>query len=106
MRSLIGVLLFAAIVALAWDKSFSERVGEVMPALAAKKQSASPALRATPVSASASESGAWMWDPNRRTALDRPAYNQSRSFTGHIYYVDDYGRKYWLDNRGARRYDD
>ena len=107
MRSLIEVVLLGAVVALAWDKSFSERVGDALPAsrssLAAKYSLPSVLPHAQQVSATAStaRSGAWMWDPNRRTALDRPAYNDSRT-----YYVDEYGRRYWFDARGQRQQDE
>lgn len=100
MRSLIEIVIVGALVALAWDKSISERIGEVVPALTAK-QSSRVAMRATPV-AGASPSGAWMWDPNRRTALDRPAYDsrQRNDVT-----ADEQGRRYWLDAQGRRQYE-
>ena len=104
MRLLCELAIVAALIAAAWQKPFGERLGEVIPLFG---KPAPPAL-AQPVAyhPGASPSGAWMWDPNRRTTLDRPAYNESRTFTGHIYYADDYGRKYWLDGQGKRRYDD
>ena len=77
MRSLLEVAVLAAVVALAWEKSISQRVGEAIPALhpalAATSATRAPALRAQPAAATASERGAWMWDPNRRSGLDRPA---------------------------------
>ncbi len=79
-----------------------DRVGELIPALASA-QPAVAAKRATPVSATnSSTSGAWMWDPNRRTALDRPAYEskERQSWT-----ADEYGRRYRVDAQGVRHYE-
>ena len=111
MRSLLELVLLGAIIALSWEKSLSERVGDVIPGFVARDRA--PVLmgghtaRARAVSGSPAESqpGAWMWDANRRSTLDRPAYNDSRTFTGHIYYIDDHGRKYRLDGSGKRHYD-
>ena len=39
-------------------------------------------------------------------AVDQPAYDKDRSFTGHIFYVDAAtGKKYWVDARGDRHYE-
>ena len=101
MRFFCEIAVVAALLGAAWQKPLSERIS-----LLTKPAAPAPAaLRAQPVAA-ASPSGAWMWDKNRRTALDRPAYNNTRTFTGHIYYMGDDGRKYWLDAEGKRHYDD
>lgn len=100
MRSLIGIAVLGAVIALAWEKPIGERVGEVIPAFASKQPPVA-AKRATPAAATNS-SGAWMWDPNRRTALDRPAYDAKERpplLTDHA------GRKYWVDERGKRHYE-
>ena len=75
MRLLLEIIIVAAIIALAWEKSLKERASEI-PVLGDKigptlKKSAKRPHRpgATPAP---SVSGAWMWDPNRKTALDRP----------------------------------
>ena len=100
MRSVVELAILAAVIALAWEKSISQRVGEVIPAFASEQPRAM-AKRATPVSAS-NTSGAWMWDPNRRSVLDRPAYDpkERQSWT-----VDNYGRRYWVAAQGARHYE-
>ena len=100
MRTLFEVVLLGALVALAWEKSISERLGDVIPAFASKHPT-SPAQRALPVAAT-NTSGAWMWDPNRRTALDRPAYDpKERPGWAH----DEHGRRYWVDVRAQRQYE-
>lgn len=100
MRSVIEIAILGAVVALAWEKSISQRVGEVIPAFASK-QAQVAAKGATPVAAT-STSGAWMWDPTRRSVLDRPAYDakERQSWT-----VDNYGRRYWVDTDGKRHYE-
>ena len=100
MRSLLEIVLLGAVVALAWEKSISERVGEVVPALASNEPAVA-ANRATPVAAT-NTSGAWMWDPNRRSALDRPAYDPKER---QPWTVDHYGRRYWVDAAGKRHYE-
>ena len=104
MRLLIEVVLLSLVVALAWEKSISERVGEVIPALATKQRASAAPRRAQPVASNTS--GAWMWDRNRRTALDRPAYNKTGPSNGETVLVDEYGRKYRLDAEGRRTYED
>lgn len=100
MRFLLELVLLGALVALAWEKSIRERVAEVFPAVAVV-QKAGPVKRAAPAAAS-NTSGAWMWDPNRRTTLDRPAYD-SRERPG--WEVDEHGRRYRIDVRGRRQYE-
>ena len=104
MRSLLEIVLLGAVVALAWEKPISERVGEVIPALADKKPAVA-AMRAMPVLAAApaeTPSGAWMWDPNRRSVLDRPAYDPKQRAA---WAADEYGRHYWIDGEGKRHYE-
>lgn len=129
MRLIVEILIAAALIGLAWEKSYQERVAEVIPSFA--RHSADPAAAARPARRSPStpaeeqhqlampsapselaaspaptHSGSWMWDPKRPASLDRP--NQSptpRTFTNHIYYVDDQGHKYWLDGQGNRHYE-
>ncbi|PYI91448.1 MAG: hypothetical protein DME97_14295 [Verrucomicrobia bacterium] len=85
MRLLIEIVLAAALIAMAWQKSFKEWVSETpvighhltpTPPTTQNKSSVPPATSATP-----------------------PA-----SFTGHIYYTDEQGKKYWLDAQGKRHY--
>ena len=100
MRSVIEIAILGAVVALGWEKSISERVGEAIPAFASTQPKVA-AKRATPVAA-AQTSGAWMWDPNRRSVLDRPAYDPKER---QPWTVDQYGRRYWVDAQGARHYE-
>ena len=100
MRSAIEIVVLGAVVAFAWEKSISERVGEVIPALSSG-QPLLAAKRATLGSAT-NTSGAWMWDPNRRSVLDRPAYDPKERQS---WMADEYGRRYRLDAQGARQYE-
>jgi hypothetical protein len=43
-----------------------------------------------------------MWDPNRRSALDHPAYDAKER---HPLTIDNYGRRYWADAQGKRHYE-
>jgi len=117
MRGLLNILVLLGLIgliALSWDKSLGERLSEIPLRgryIAGESASAMPATRATRVAAhtrgepaATPANGAWMWDPNHRTALDRPA-NQTHTFTNHIYYVDNNGAKYWLDAQGQRHYE-
>ncbi len=117
VRALFNVVLLIgliSIVALTWDKPLRERISEmpvVGPYLSSSSTEVLQPARVTRVGAhtqperSPQTNGAWMWDPNHRTALDRPAYNQTHGFTNHVYYVDNNGAKYWVDAQGQRDYE-
>lgn len=125
MRLLLELLVLAAVIALGWEKSFQQSLGEVpvigayvVPVLAKTKPNKPVTARAEPVAseaappsalstASATPPGAWMWDPKRQGSLDRPGASPTppTSFTGHIYYTDENGKKYWIDGQGKRHYD-
>jgi hypothetical protein len=75
MRLVLEIILAAALIALAWEKSLKERASEISwvdkmaPALKKSVQRQHrPAATPAPT-----VSGAWMWDPNRKTSLDRPS---------------------------------
>ena len=79
MRLLFELLIIAALIAAAWEKSYQERLGEALPMFAkgsSPPPRAEPARRAAPAASAqaaapaASPSGAWMWDPKRKSALD------------------------------------
>jgi len=75
MRTLLEIIVVALLIALAWEKSFKDRLTEVPwigDKISASGKPTRSAKRAHPLP-SASPSGAWMWDPNRKTALDRPS---------------------------------
>ena len=95
MRLIAELLIVAALIALGWSKSFSERVGlsreESLPPRAVPTKA--PAARATApadgaaaaapatevtTKSSPTPSGAWMWDPNRQGSLDRKTSPQPR----------------------------
>lgn len=117
MRALLNVLLLVgliSVIALTWDKPLRERVGEIPlvgPYVSNSAAGDRQSPRATRVSGRAAEpaappqsNGGWMWDPNHKTSLDRPAYNPTHAFTNHVYYVDNNGAKYWVDAQGQRHY--
>lgn len=109
MRTLLELLLISALVIVAWEKPYHEWLGEAVPIFAkqpahsdvGKVRRALPASQPSP----ALTNGAWMHDPNRKTALDRPAYNNSQSFTSHVVYKDESGKNYWIDGEGKRHYE-
>jgi hypothetical protein len=74
MRLAVELLIAAALVALGWEKPLSERAGELPwfthETSKAESHSQSSTLHPRPT---ATVSGSWMWDPNRKTTLDRPS---------------------------------
>jgi hypothetical protein len=67
MRTLLEIIVAGLLIALAWDKPFKERLSD-LGWLSDKAAPVSNHPRPSP-----SPSGAWMWDPNRKTVLDTPA---------------------------------
>jgi hypothetical protein len=109
MRLLCEIFVIGGLIYLGWERPFHDwlpsNVAEVSKSPRANARSVAnsqsqPSVRTTPA-----PSGSWMWDPNHKTALDRPAYNKTQSFTGHITYVDENGHAYWLDASGTRHYE-
>lgn len=112
MRLLVELLLAVALIVTAWETPYHERLSEAFPMFAPPSAPADPSItqRALPVKgtrtpASPPPSGAWMWEKERKTSLDRPAYNDSRTFTGHVFYKDEAGKQYWIDGEGKRHYE-
>ena len=101
MRIFCEVMIAAALIAMAWNKPFSEWITSDLPR--EQPSGRAPARQAAP--GATLSSGDWMWDPERKSALDRPAYNQTRTFSNHIPYVDTAGREYWIDATGKRHYE-
>jgi hypothetical protein len=107
MRTLLEILVVVALVTLTWQKSIQDRVND----LTGRKPNAAvvttgPATTTAPqpqlrplVRATATPSGDWMWDPSRRSALDRPAYNPNQSSQS---YQDQSHARYWIDSHGVR----
>jgi hypothetical protein len=84
MRLAIEAVVLAGLVYIGWEQSFSERLpGSIKP------------LFQRQVPAAATQSA----------TVDRPAYDSTRILSGHIYYVDAAGKKYWLDAQGRRHYE-
>ena len=106
MRLLAEILIVALLIGTGWNRSFREWVSET-PLTARSDVATSVAPRRADRPAglpqpSASVFGAWMWDKERRTALDRPAYNPREPDPR---YVDADGRSYRLAPDGKRHYD-
>jgi lipopolysaccharide export system protein LptC len=107
MRLILEIALVAALIWFGWEKPFKERIPGAKPADAAtvKVSPVTPARRATavhqPVTTS-TPSGDWMWDPAHRSTLDRPAYDSQKASQR---YLDEAGRRYWIDGQGVRHYE-
>lgn len=69
MRLLIEIFIVGALISLAWEKPLRDRLPATLTGI--KQEVAKPSQRPQ-TSASATPSGAWMLDPNRRTVLDTP----------------------------------
>jgi hypothetical protein len=96
MRLLCVLLIIAAVIYTGWETPLSQQL---------------PWHKSPPTGAQAAAANRGRTrrgitpDPTQVSAtVDRPAYNQDRSFTGHILYVDDSGAKYWVDAQGKRHY--
>jgi hypothetical protein len=92
MRLLCEILVVGAVIYLGWEKPFKEWIG----------QNAEASVFAT--SASRVQPGSNATSKASGSPLDRPVLNQTQSFTGHITYVDEKGKTYWLDAQGRRHY--
>ena len=84
MRLLVELVVAAALIAMAWTKSFRQWASEApllgrystAPGQTRHAQAIAPATSATP----------------------------PKVFTRHIYYTDEHGKTYWLDAHGKRQY--
>src|SRR3712207_1571548 len=106
MRLLAEVVVIALLIGAGWNRSFRDWAIETRLVGASEVAPAKAPRRGQQTSAqpqpSASVSGAWMWDKERRTALDRPAYNPRDPDPR---YVDPEGRSFRIDQDGKRQYD-
>src|SRR6266849_2914704 len=115
MRLIAEIFIVGALIYFGWEKPFKDWADEGRFRLTGKRAAAAPqeAVPAAPTPTPAprivpgiqglstpSPRGAWMWDPNHRSALDRPAYDQTQPR-----YQDASGRSYWIDAQGVRHYD-
>jgi hypothetical protein len=87
MRLLLEIILAGALIALSWNKSFKEWASEA------------------PIIGSHLTAPAQTPARNVKAPADRPADNKPKSFTGHITYLDEQGKTYWLDAQGVRHYE-
>jgi hypothetical protein len=72
MRLLIEIILAAALIGLAWGKSFKDRLGEmpwIKDKITAPEKSTKVAEKVHPPLAPTPSAS---WDPNRRTVMDAP----------------------------------
>lgn len=82
MRLLLEIIVAAALIALSWNKSFKQWASEA------------PVI------------GSYFAEPSaRKPVAPKPSATPPQSFTGHIYYTDESGKRYWLDAQGRRHYD-
>jgi hypothetical protein len=76
MRLLIEIFVIGALIYIGWEKPFRDWLPNSQPAVTATpnaRAASHPQPRSTSSATAASQpSGAWMNDPNRRTALDTP----------------------------------
>ena len=112
MRLLVEILVAAAVIALGWEESFHQRVGE-LPVVGSylgseKVEGKARTLRALPASTTTQSTAPAradsILDPTHRTILDKPIDPPNKTFTGHITYKDEAGKTYWLDAQGRRHY--
>ena len=101
MRFLIELGLVGALVALTWNQSLLDRYKQFAGVKEEPPLPPPPQVRYVAEPAP-SPTGDWMWDPSRRSALDRPAYDARDPS---LRYQDATGRNYWIDSKGSRRYD-
>ena len=86
MRLLLEIILAAALIAMAWKKSFKEWVSEAPVVGRHLTAPAQPPPAKSAVAATTSSA------------------TPPKEFTGHIYYTDEQGKTYWLDAQGKRHY--
>ncbi|HEY4282167.1 MAG TPA: hypothetical protein VGM62_03815 [Chthoniobacterales bacterium] len=89
MRLLCEVFVIGALLYTGWETPWNQR----LPWLVSSQAANQPSAARSEVT------------PKPAAQVDRPAYNKAQSFTGHIFYVDPDGKKYWLDAQGNRRYE-
>jgi hypothetical protein len=86
MRTLVEIFVVGALIYFGWEKPFKDWANEIRARLPIKQTEVAPqeVVPAPPTPTPAprlipgirgipTPSGAWMWDPNHRGALDRPS---------------------------------
>ena len=94
MRLLAGIVVIGAIVYFGWETPWNQKV----PWL----ESVSGFNTAHAGKAHARHAAGNKQQP---PLADQPDYNKDRSFTGHIFYKDADGKRYWLDAQGKKHYE-
>lgn len=84
MRFLCEIWVVGALIYLAWEKPFSEYLPQTRkppptPALVPAAVTQQPPPVRPIARVALTPSGAWMWDKNHRSALDRPTSQSSHS---------------------------
>jgi hypothetical protein len=87
MRLLLELIVAAVPIALVWNKSAKEWIGEA------------PVIGQHVTASSQSPA-----QPVKTAAAPATVATPPKSFTGHIYYTDEQGKSYWLDAQGKRHY--
>lgn len=86
MRLFVEIIIAAALIAMAWKKSFKEWASEA-PLVGSHLTAPAQA-------------------PTTKSAVAPPISASSpKAFSGHIYYTDEHGKSYWLDAQGKRHYE-
>jgi hypothetical protein len=113
MRLFCEIFLVTVLIWLGWSKSFQDRFNQMRgieptPAPRAAQTAAATAEASAPrqpfqpayarTRPSSTPSGDWMWDPNHRQPLDRPAYKTGASSQP----SQAPAANYWIDGRGVR----
>jgi hypothetical protein len=119
MRILAEIFVLGALIYLGWEQPFKVWVDDTRRMLGGKQTTEvapqqeqqvvpmtptpRPAPRIVPgiIRQPTPPPSAWRLDPNHRSVLDRPAYDQTQS----VRYRDASGRSYWIDAQGVRHYD-
>jgi hypothetical protein len=92
MRLLAEIFVLAALAYLGWEKPYRDW----LPDSLAPRVSAHAGTEAR---------GPAAGTPTAQRIAEANQPVQNRSFTGHIIYADETGRKYWLDGAAKRHYE-
>jgi hypothetical protein len=102
MRTLLELLVVAGLATATWEQSLHERLERLTGQHLPKPVIAPTNLIRYVAQPTPTPSSDWMWDPGRRSILDRPAYDAHEPSQR---YLDAHGRTYWYDAHGSRHYD-
>jgi hypothetical protein len=80
----VAVITVGGVLAIGWNQPLSYRFMSPAEIYALENPTTPPPPPAPPPLST--PSGAWMWDPQRRTPLDTDAYNRASSVGPNYYY--------------------